>query len=107
MAKQTPQAQARKKAELILRVRAGLMTATEAARELGISRKTYYKWEQRGLAAMLEGLCERSSGRPPSASDGRSDQQQKKIRELEKELEQKRKAEELRRLVNDMAEKKG
>jgi len=32
------------------------MTATEAAKQLGVSRKTYYKWEQRGLEALLDGL---------------------------------------------------
>ena len=56
---------AQEKAEMILKVRGGLLSAAEAARKMGISRKTYYKWEQRGLAAMMESLCERSSGRPP------------------------------------------
>jgi len=40
------------------------MTATEAAKELGVSRKTYYKWEQRGLAALMEGLEDQTAGRP-------------------------------------------
>ena len=44
----------REKAEMILKVRGGLMSAAEAARKLGISRKTYYKWERRGLEAMME-----------------------------------------------------
>jgi transposase len=39
--------------EMIVKVRAGLMTATAAAEALGVSRKTYYKWERRGLQAML------------------------------------------------------
>ena len=39
--------------EMIVKVRAGLMTATAAAQALGVSRKTYYKWEKRGLSAML------------------------------------------------------
>jgi transposase len=39
--------------EMIVKVRAGLMTATAAAEALGVSRKTYYKWEKRGLQAML------------------------------------------------------
>jgi transposase len=37
--------------EMIVKVRAGLMTATAAAEALGVSRKTYYKWERRGLGA--------------------------------------------------------
>jgi transposase len=36
-----------------VKVRAGLMTATAAAQALGVSRKTYYKWERRGLQAMM------------------------------------------------------
>jgi len=40
------------------------MTATQAAQLLQVSRKTYYKWEQRGLTALLEGLKDQESGRP-------------------------------------------
>jgi len=40
------------------------MTAAEAARQLGVSRKTYYKWEQRGLSALLDGLSDQPPGRP-------------------------------------------
>ena len=45
------------------------MTAAQAARVLGVSRKTYYKWEQRGLEALLGGLEDRSVGRPPSPEE--------------------------------------
>jgi transposase len=55
---------ARQRAEIIMKVRCGLMTATQAAQLLGVSRKTYYKWEQRGLAALLEGVQDQQSGRP-------------------------------------------
>ena len=41
-----------------MKVRCGLMNASQAAERLGISRKTYYKWEQRALSAMLEGLTD-------------------------------------------------
>ena len=47
-----------------MKVRCGLMTAAEAARQLGVSRKTYYKWEQRGLSALLDGLSDQVPGRP-------------------------------------------
>jgi transposase len=59
-----PQDQARLRAQLIMKVRCGLMTAAEAARLLGVSRKTYYKWEQRGLSALLDGLSDQPPGRP-------------------------------------------
>jgi transposase len=58
------QASARQKAELIMKVRCGMMTASQAAQELGVSRKTYYQWERRGLASLLDGVSEKSAGRP-------------------------------------------
>lgn len=59
-----PEATALGRAEAIMKVRSGLWSAAQAAAALGVSRKTYYKWEQRGLAALLEGLCDQSAGRP-------------------------------------------
>ena len=65
-----------------MKVRCGLMTATEAAHLLGVSRKTYYKWEQRGLAALLEGLQEQTGGRPEIPW------QQRRVAEVEKQVAQ-------------------
>jgi transposase len=48
-----PDPKALLRTEMIVKVRAGLMTATAAAEALGVSRKTYYKWEKKGLQAML------------------------------------------------------
>jgi hypothetical protein len=80
MMKQAPRAQqtARLRAELIMRVRCGLITAREAACQLGVSRKTYYKWEERGLAALLSSLTDLASGRPcqPVDSEKQSLEQQ-------------------------------
>jgi len=56
---------ARQRAQLIMQVRSGLLSAQEAARQLGVSRKTYYQWERRALAAMVEALGNREHGRPP------------------------------------------
>jgi transposase len=99
--------QAHKRAEMILKVRGGVMSASEAARALGISRKTYYKWEQRGLAAMLEGLYERNSGRPASPCDGEKEILKQTVTELEKEKKRKEQSEEIRNLLRSEAEKKG
>lgn len=71
------QTKARQRAQLIMKVRCGLMSACEAAKQLGVSRKTYYKWEQRGLAALLDGLCDQEPGRP-----------EKPVNEAEQVLEQ-------------------
>jgi transposase len=77
----TTQQAARQRAEVIMKVRCGLMNASQAAEQLGVSRKTYYKWEQRGLSALLTGLEDQSPGRPCQPVDS---QQQT----LEKQLEQ-------------------
>ena len=74
---------ARERAEVIMKVRCGLMSASQAAEQLGVSRKTYYKWEQRGLTALLGSLEDQSSGRPAQAVDP-----QKQM--LERQLEQAR-----------------
>ena len=57
-------AKAHQRADMIMKVRCGLMTASEAAKKLGVSRKTYYKWEQRGLTALLERVGDQKVGRP-------------------------------------------
>ena len=64
-----PQALPRQRAQLIMQVRSGMVTAEAAARQLGISRKTYYKWEHRALAAMVAALGNREQGRLPRPVD--------------------------------------
>ncbi len=71
---------ARLRAQVIMKVRCGLMTASQAAEKLGVSRKTYYKWEQRGLSALLVGLEDQSPGRPCQLVD-------KEKQAMEKQLE--------------------
>jgi transposase len=51
----------------IMMVQTGLWTATEAARQLGVSRKTYYQWEARALSGMRSALIRRRPGRPSRA----------------------------------------
>jgi transposase-like protein len=77
---------ARERAAIILQVRSGQMTATEGAEQLGISRKTYYEWEDRALQAMALALENHSSGRPPVPVDAEKEELQGKVRELEKKL---------------------
>ena len=62
------------------------MTATAAASELNVSRKTYYQWEARAIASMLEALTDKEPGRPappPEAEDA------KRLREFVKFQEEK------------------
>jgi transposase len=81
------QALARQRAQLIMQVRSGVLSAQEAARQLGISRKTYYKWERRALAAMVEALGNREPGRPPLPIDPEKEALQRQTEELQAKLE--------------------
>jgi transposase len=81
------QALARQRAQLIMQVRSGLLSAQEAARQLGISRKTYYKWERRALAAMVEALGNREHGRPPRPADPEKEALQRQTEELQAKLQ--------------------
>jgi hypothetical protein len=100
------EAEARRKAELILKVRCGLMSAAEAARELRVSRKTYYKWEQRALRAMLKGLEERPPGRHSVEKDQEKEELKAKVKTLERELRARQRSEELRRRIEGPPGKK-
>jgi len=81
------QALARRRAQLIMQVQNGLLSAQEAARQLRISRKTYYKWERRALAAMVEALGQREHGRPPLPSDPEKEALQRQSQELQAKLQ--------------------
>lgn len=77
---------ARERAAVILEVRSGKMTATGGAERLGVSRKTYYEWEDRALRAMALALENHAPGRPPVPQDAETEELQGKVRELEKRL---------------------
>jgi DNA-binding XRE family transcriptional regulator len=94
---------ARQRAEIIMKVRCGLMTATQAAQVLGISRKTYYKWEQRGLAALLEGVEDGESGRPETPPEHTQKASfDKELKELQQKNELLEKQLKLKDLVHQM-----
>jgi transposase len=78
---------ARQRAQLIMQVRSGLLSAQEAARQLGISRKTYYKWERRALAAMVDALGNREHGRPPRPTDPEKEALQRQTEELQAKIQ--------------------
>ncbi len=78
---------ARERASIILQVRSGVLTAKEGAERLGISRKTYYEWEDRALAEMAEALENHRPGKPPVPLDAEKEELQRKVRDLEKKLD--------------------
>ncbi len=76
---------ARKRASVILRVRSGHITASQGAKELGISRKSYYAWEKKALAALLQTLEDQPAGRPAAQIDVEQERRKEQIRSLEQE----------------------
>lgn len=77
---------ARERAAIILQVRSGALTVTEGAERLGISRKTYYEWEDRALKAMAQALENQAPGRPSVPVDAEKEALQGRVQELEKKL---------------------
>ena len=90
---------ARERAAVILQVRSGALTAKEGAKRLGISRKTYYEWEEKSLRAMALALENRPAGRPPVPLDPEKESLREKIRELEKKLDLAEKTIEVKELL--------
>jgi len=82
---------ARKRAEIIFSVRGGLCSASDGAAELGVSRKTFYQWENKALAAMAGALEEKDAGRPEQSDKDKEIAELKgKLAVLEKEREDER-----------------
>ena len=77
---------ARDRASIILQVRSGVLTVTEGAERLGVSRKTYYEWEDRALQAMALALENHYPGRPSVPLDAEKEALQSKVQDLEKKL---------------------
>src|SRR5512136_3333482 len=90
---------ARERAMVILQVRSGALTAKEGAKLLGVSRKTYYEWEEKSLKAMAQALENHSAGRPPAPIDPEKEALREQIRELEKELDLAKKTIEVKELL--------
>jgi predicted DNA-binding transcriptional regulator AlpA len=67
------------RAEMIMKLRCGLLTDRQAADRMGVSRKTFYKWEKRGLNALLDNVTDLPPVRRAHPLDDR-------ILDLEKQL---------------------
>ena len=77
--------QARRRAALIVQVQCGQITATEAANQLGVSRKTYYEWEKKALQALVASQQERPGGRPATVRDPEKEALQQQTQQLQEQ----------------------
>jgi len=100
------QALARQRAQLIMQVRSGLLSAREAARQMQVSRKTYYKWERRALAAMVEALGNREQGRPRQAIDPEKEELRRQTQELQAKVQVLEQTERIRQALQEPDKKK-
>jgi transposase len=92
---------ARERALVILQVRSGALTAKEGAKLLGVSRKTYYEWEEKSLRAMALALENHPAGRPPAPVDEDKETLRERVQELEKKLDLAEKTIEVKELLAD------
>ena len=98
---------ARGRALVILQVRSGAITAKEGAKLLGISRKTYYEWEEKSLKAMALALENHPAGRPPVPIDPEKETLRERIQELEKKLDLAEKTIEVKELLGSYEKFRG
>ena len=95
--------------QLIMQVRGGMLSATEAARQLGISRKTWYERESRAMTAMMEALEAQPTGRPSSQGDPETQKLRSEISDLQQQvqiLEQRSRIQQMLREADSRAKKK-
>jgi len=97
--KEKEQKLARERALVILQVHGGTLTAKQGAQLLGVSRKTYYEWEEKSLKAMALALENRPPGRPPVLMDPEKEALRERIQELEKKLDRAEKTIEVKELL--------
>jgi len=96
---------AKERATLILQVRSGQLTATAAAKVLGISRQQYYQWEQRALTALLTSLEDQPTGRPKTPTDPEKEKLQSRVEQLEQQVQLYQQQEQMRQLLHQWAER--
>lgn len=96
---------AQKRADLIIQARSGKITAVEASRQLGVSRKTFYKWEGRALEAMVQAVSDREGGRPLQERDEEKALLRARIAELEEEMHERDQADRVREAFSQVEKK--
>jgi transposase len=79
------EAKGEERMRVILDHLAGRLTATQAALDLGVSRKTFYEWLDRAKAGMRSALMDRPGGRPAKPVDPEKEHLLGELESLEKE----------------------
>ena len=97
----------RERASVILQVRSGVLTATEGAKLLGVSRKTYYEWEERALKAMAGTFENCPVVSPPVPIDEEKETLEERVRELEKKVSLAKKTVEVKEMLAAYEEFRG
>jgi transposase len=95
---------AQQRTEAIFKVRSGQLTAKAAAQALGISRQQYYQWEKRGLEALLQALEDQPTGRPKGQTDPEKQALQRRVEQLEQQVQDYERNEKLHQIVNQWEE---
>jgi transposase len=90
------------RATLILQVRAGQLSAEQAAQQLGISRQRYYTWEKRALKALLRALEDQPRGRPKGKSDPEKQNLKHRVKALEAQIQLFQQKEQLRQKLKEI-----
>ena len=102
----TEEPKAQERQRVILEHLRGQLSATQAALELGMSRKTFYEWLQRAMVGMLSALQDRPTGRPAQSMDPEKKQLLEELETLEKErlvLENRLRIQEaIRQMLNEL-----
>lgn len=95
--------------QIIMQVRGGILSATEGAKRLGVSRKTYYQRESRLMEAMMAELQPKKPGRPSSQGDPETQKLRSEISSLQQQvqiLEQRYQVQKLLREADNRSKKK-
>lgn len=93
---------AKLRANLLLEVTAGKITATQAAERLGVSRKTWHEWQARGLAALFAAMQDRPTGRPPTPVDEEAERLAKELEDKHREVEEREMARRIQSLLRPL-----
>lgn len=72
--------------QLLLEVFNGKITGVQAAKRLGVSRKTWSEWQARGLEALRQALSDRPAGRPAARRDEEKEAMRRELEQQEREI---------------------